>query len=68
MNKLVFNIVPWQIISKITLFFSAKITEEVLAKIADKNWKIRKEGLEEVEHFYMFFMVYYALSIFLIHV
>jgi len=30
---------------------SEKITEGVLAKIKDKNWKIRKEGLEEVQGF-----------------
>ncbi|XP_047135598.1 cytoskeleton-associated protein 5 isoform X1 [Hydra vulgaris] len=30
---------------------SGKITDEVLAKISDKNWKIRKEGLEEVQGF-----------------
>ncbi|XP_062405946.1 cytoskeleton-associated protein 5-like isoform X3 [Sardina pilchardus] len=27
---------------------SAKITSEMVAKIGDKNWKIRKEGLDEV--------------------
>ena len=28
--------------------FSGKITDEMVARIADKNWKIRKEGLQEV--------------------
>lgn len=28
--------------------FSDKITEEMVAKIGDKNWKIRKEGLDEM--------------------
>jgi hypothetical protein len=30
------------------LFFSDKITSELVSKIGDKNWKIRKEGLDEV--------------------
>lgn len=32
------------------LFFSCsdKITAELVAKIGDRNWKIRKEGLDEV--------------------
>lgn len=29
-------------------FFSDKITSELVSKIGDKNWKIRKEGLDEV--------------------
>lgn len=29
-------------------FFSDKITSELVSKISDKNWKIRKEGLDEV--------------------
>ena len=31
-----------------TLIFSDKITSDMVAKIGDKNWKIRKEGLDEV--------------------
>lgn len=27
---------------------SDKITSDMVAKISDKNWKIRKEGLDEV--------------------
>lgn len=30
------------------LLFSDKITSELVSKIGDKNWKIRKEGLDEV--------------------
>lgn len=30
------------------LVFSDKITSDMVAKISDKNWKIRKEGLDEV--------------------
>lgn len=30
------------------VFFSDKITSELVSKIGDKNWKIRKEGLDEV--------------------
>lgn len=32
----------------LSLFFSDKITSELVSKIGDKNWKIRKEGLDEV--------------------
>lgn len=28
--------------------YSDKITSELVSKIEDKNWKIRKEGLDEV--------------------
>jgi len=35
----------------IIFYFSDKLTETVLNKIMDKNWKIRKEGLEEVSVF-----------------
>lgn len=30
------------------VLYSDKITAELVAKIGDKNWKIRKEGLDEV--------------------
>lgn len=30
------------------LMFSDKITSDMVSKIGDKNWKMRKEGLEEV--------------------
>ena len=30
------------------LFYSGKVTEEMVAQISDKNWKIRKEGLQDV--------------------
>lgn len=31
-----------------SVLYSDKITAELVAKIGDKNWKIRKEGLDEV--------------------
>ena len=30
------------------LFCSDKVTDALLEKLSDKNWKMRKEGLEEV--------------------
>lgn len=30
------------------MVFSEKITDALLEKIGDKNWKVRKEGLDEV--------------------
>lgn len=30
------------------MFYSDKVTSELVSKIGDKNWKIRKEGLDEV--------------------
>lgn len=30
------------------LFYRDKITSDLVSKIEDKNWKIRKEGLDEV--------------------
>lgn len=29
-------------------FYSDKVTSELVSKIGDRNWKIRKEGLDEV--------------------
>lgn len=31
-----------------SFLYSDKITSELISKIGDKNWKIRKEGLDEV--------------------
>lgn len=31
------------------LFFSERITPELVNELADKNWKIRKEALEKIE-------------------
>lgn len=30
------------------LFSSDKVTDAILGKLGDKNWKVRKEGLDEV--------------------
>lgn len=34
--------------SSVCLDYSDKITDSLLTKLADKNWKVRKEGLDEV--------------------
>mgnify|MGYP001791076049 CR=1 len=36
------------IASQVRYFCSDKVTDALLEKLSDKNWKMRKEGLEEV--------------------